>query len=88
MKIDEALARLRALLAGAGVDTERPSAEDVDLTWRVFQQFATESVEDCEPPEHDGDLLLAQFGTYDWGSGEYFELDLTRQFSFVDESGE
>jgi len=30
--------------------------------------------------EDDGDMLLYQFGIYDWGEGEYFELELTRQF--------
>jgi hypothetical protein len=28
----------------------------------------------------DGDMLLFQWGTYDWGNGRYFNLDLTRQF--------
>lgn len=28
----------------------------------------------------DADMLLYQWGTYDWGSGEHFELNLTRQF--------
>lgn len=27
-----------------------------------------------------GDMLLYQWGTYDWGAGKYFELNLTRQF--------
>ena len=26
------------------------------------------------------DILLYQWGTYDWGNGKYFELDITRQF--------
>jgi hypothetical protein len=29
--------------------------------------------------ESDGDMLLFQWGTYDWGSGRYFNVDLTRQ---------
>lgn len=29
--------------------------------------------------EGDGDMLLYQWGTYDWGEGERFELNLTRQ---------
>jgi len=33
----------------------------------------------CEK-ELDGDMLLYQWGTYDWGKGSYFNLDLTRQF--------
>ena len=29
--------------------------------------------------EEDGDMLLFQWGSYDWGHGLNFELDLTRQ---------
>jgi hypothetical protein len=29
-----------------------------------------------------GDMLLYQWGTYDWGDGESFELDITRQLIF------
>ena len=32
----------------------------------------------CE--EEDGDMLLFQYGTYDWGDGRTFEIDVTRQF--------
>lgn len=31
------------------------------------------------PEEDDGDMLLFQYGTHDWGDGENFELNLTRQ---------
>jgi hypothetical protein len=30
-------------------------------------------------PEDDGDMLLFQWGTYDWGDGPAFEYDITRQ---------
>ena len=29
--------------------------------------------------ESDGDMLLFQWGTYDWGNGAMFEIDMTRQ---------
>lgn len=29
--------------------------------------------------ESDGDMLLFQWGTYDWGHGPMFEVDITRQ---------
>ena len=29
-------------------------------------------------------MLLFQWGTYDWGQGEHFELDLTRQLTWID----
>jgi len=32
----------------------------------------------CIPDNGDG--LLFQWGTYDWGAGGFFEIDLTRQF--------
>ncbi|WP_349744050.1 hypothetical protein [Roseateles cavernae] len=28
----------------------------------------------------DGDMLLFQWGTYDWGTGRHFSLNITRQF--------
>ncbi len=28
----------------------------------------------------NGDMLLFQWGTYDWGDGKQFEINLTRQF--------
>jgi len=30
--------------------------------------------------EVEGDMLLFQFGIYDWGSGPFFEINMTRQF--------
>ncbi len=34
---------------------------------------------DCDPAA-DGDMLLFQWGTRDWGRGRFFECDITRQF--------
>jgi hypothetical protein len=34
---------------------------------------------DCDL-DSEGDMLLVQWGTYDWGKGERFEFDITRQF--------
>jgi len=31
-------------------------------------------------PGSDADMLLYQWGTYDWGQGRFFEFDITRQF--------
>ncbi len=42
-----------------------------------FTEVAAEGVD----LENDGDMLLFQWGIYDWGSGEHFSLDITRQFS-------
>lgn len=88
MTSDDAIGRLRQLIAEAGVHERQPSVEDVDRTWAVMRQFAAEPVEDADSLEDGGDAILAQYGVYDWGAGEYFELDMTRQFSFSDEDGE
>jgi len=34
--------------------------------------------------DDDGDMLLFQYGIYDWGLGPLFEVDLTRQFIEVE----
>ena len=34
--------------------------------------------------ESDGDMLLFQWGTHDWGHGEHFEIDITRQLAWDD----
>jgi hypothetical protein len=31
-------------------------------------------------PGPNADMLLYQWGTYDWGQGRFFEFDITRQF--------
>jgi len=34
--------------------------------------------------EEEGDMLLFQWGCYDWGDGESFEFDVTRQLIWLD----
>ena len=83
MRNDEAESRLREQLVLAGVSLEAPTAQDVERTWQVIREFASEPIEDALPePETDG--LLAQFGTYDWGDGPHFELGMTRQIIVAD----
>jgi hypothetical protein len=36
----------------------------------------------------DADMLLFQWGTYDWGEGEHFSLNLTRQLIFGEEAAD
>lgn len=40
--------------------------------------YQSVAAENCDQP--DGDMLLFQWGTNDWGSGTHFELNITRQF--------
>ncbi len=43
----------------------------------MLEFFQAERAEGCEAEHHD--MLLYQWGTYDWGKGRHFELDITRQ---------
>ena len=92
MHSDQAADRLRELVLEADVDPEQPTHEDVERTWAMMRRFAFEPVEDVpSEPGGDDDGILAQYGVYDWsstGDAEFFELDMTRQFSFYDEDGE
>ncbi|WP_397472050.1 hypothetical protein [Rheinheimera sp.] len=38
--------------------------------------------------EADDDMLLFQWGTFDWGEGKFFELDLTRQLTDKEANGD
>jgi hypothetical protein len=46
-----------------------------DLFLSYFQHIQFETVGE----ENDGDMLLYEYGTYDWGQGEQFQIGLTRQ---------
>jgi hypothetical protein len=96
--VNDAEARLRALLVQAGVTGARDSdydniraanRADVASAWTAFQQFAAESVTGIDP-DPEGDGILAEYLIVDWfqGQGERFEQGFTRQFAFVDEDGE
>ena len=38
--------------------------------------------------DEDGDMLLFQWGIYDWGQGESFEYNITRQLIIQDDEDE
>lgn len=78
MKSSEALSTLTGMLTAAGVNPASPSGTDLGRALTVFRDFSAMPVEDVNK-EEDGDMVLFQYGTYDWGSGEFFEVDLVRQ---------
>lgn len=45
---------------------------------QMFAFYESARADGCAGP--DGDMLLFQWGMYDWGEGPHFELGLTRQF--------
>ena len=50
-------------------------SELLELVVSLYEKYRIEGTE----IEEDGDMLLFQWGTYDWGKGNFFEVDLTRQ---------
>lgn len=57
--------------------TPRQGLEQMFSFYRSVQPLG------CEGP--NADMLLFQWGTYDWGAGRRFELNITRQFIEDDE---
>ncbi|MCL1971600.1 MAG: hypothetical protein FWG57_01250 [Endomicrobia bacterium] len=55
--------------------------ELIDVSIELFDNT---KVEEVDSEYVDTDMLLFQYGTYDWGSGENFEFNITRQFIFAD----
>ena len=64
IELDES--SLRSLLAADGIEA-------------MLAFYTEERAQGCSLDE-DGDMLLYQWGIHDWGEGESFELDITRQF--------
>ena len=64
--------------AGKSLDTLTPG-EGIIL---MLAFYAEETV--ARLSNEGGDMLLYQWGVYDWGEGESFEFDITRQFIFGD----
>ena len=61
--------------SGAKIATLTP-AIGIHLMFEFYKQVRADN---C-PIDKDGDMFLYEWGTYDWGEGTYFQLDITRQF--------
>jgi hypothetical protein len=83
MRIDEAEASLRDHLAKVGLRLDGDDAAPV--LEAMMDWYAAERAVDAAPLDEDGDMLLFQWGTHDWGAGRVFEYDLTRQLVRADE---
>ncbi len=62
---------------GINIDVLRFSS-----TIAAFFDFYGEERADGCALEDDADMLLFEWGTFDWGDGEHFELSLARQLIF------
>jgi hypothetical protein len=76
MKAKQAKAQFKRAIASANrrVSSLTP-AEGLELIADFYRTFRAEDV--ARLP--DQDMLLYQWGTYDWGQGTHFSVDLTRQ---------
>jgi hypothetical protein len=69
---------LRTFLAVRGIADEFAPLGGIVSAFSEFYATMPASGLSSSP---DGDMLLFQYGVYDWGRGEFFEFDLTRQFT-------
>lgn len=86
----EGLRRPRSASSVRALLRYEPAAEtlSVEALFSRFVDFYREQPFGGLDPADDADMLLFQFGCYDWGDGEWFELGLTRQFAHRTPEGE
>jgi hypothetical protein len=77
MKGETAKEELEKFLAARGITLSRLTPSQGMGAMLAF--YAAVRVVDCDL-DCDGDMLLFQWGTFDWGAGCRFEVDITRQF--------
>lgn len=56
--------------------------DGIELIKTAIELYSLERIDDATLISED--MLLFQWGVFDWGEGEYFEFDITRQISFSD----
>ncbi|OAI51270.1 hypothetical protein AYO44_05055 [Planctomycetaceae bacterium SCGC AG-212-F19] len=85
MKPDAAKTRFleRLEVAGLSLDALTP-ATGVEA---MLAYYAEERADGCSL-DADGDMLLFQWGTHDWGDGPAFEVSIVRQLIMADDEEE
>ncbi len=64
------------LIRRIGIPLEQLNArQGMDLMLAFYEQLRAE----CSPLNEDGDMLLFQWGTYNFSGSPIFQLDITRQ---------
>ena len=84
MKPSESVAAFEAYVETRGASLLKLTPQLGFTLLLAFYESAR--AEPCSGP--DADMLLFQWGTYNWGEGESFELSLSRQFIEADAEGE
>jgi hypothetical protein len=81
----ESASAFHRFLADRGIDPNSASSRLlIDAALDFYEQVPASGLADAS----QADMLLFQFGTYDWGDGDYFEVDITRQFIISGEEGD
>lgn len=76
MKSKKALKEFEMHLRRAGeIQVSRVPCSGIQSMLAFYREVRADDVN----VESDGDMLLFQWGTYDWGRGAMFEVDITRQ---------
>lgn len=76
MRPAESVAAFEAFAESNGVSLIGITPRDGVTQMLAF--YETLNAEGCTGPSSD--MLLFQWGTYDWGEGKHFEVSVTRQF--------
>src|SRR3978361_1603896 len=76
MKPEDGATELAKYLLGCGIDRDSWSVKRGIPPMLAF--YREQRVDGCKF-EADADMLLYRWGVYNWGQGEFFELDITRQ---------
>jgi hypothetical protein len=76
VKLNQALEEFRAYLRRGGDEqVPRTARAGIERMMAFYRDVRADDVD----LQSDGDMLLFQWGAYDWGGGEMFEIDITRQ---------
>ena len=79
-------AAFTSFVAAAGATVQGLDAETTRAL--VLDFYRSVPAKGCLPASDGGDMLLYEWGVYDWGSGEWFEFSILRQFSTADDEGD
>lgn len=74
----------KAILDHVGANGKLTVDSVIDLSLLLFNSI---KVKDVDYSEKDNDMLLFQYGTYNWGDekGDHSNFDITRQFRILDD---
>ena len=86
MKLEAAKTDFEKFIAKSGFTISSLTPTDAVRVMLDFYRLI--QIEDIPLEESAGDMLLYQWGTYDWGQGRFFQCDITRQFIIADSEGD